>query len=289
MIKPQLALWIALLGIQGFASDDIILRRVPDINASPSNYTMSILRASLEATYDDYGPYTLRYADREMMRSRTFNEMREGLLVNVADTPITEHWSDDLIRIPIPVQRGILSYRLFLVTEDNKDLLASVKTVKNLKPIPQGTGSQWAITEVLRHHDFLITEAMTKKSLMNMLAAKRFAIYGRGINEIFDEVKRYKETHPNIVVDQHIALYTYLPTYFHVSPKNPRIAERIEVGMGIINSNGIYQTIFMQHHEQAINNAKLHDRTILVLNANEHDVHWKNDLRFLYTLPGMHE
>ncbi len=279
---------LASFALEALATDEVILRRVPGILASPENYTMEVLKAALEATKPNYGPYTLTYADREMSRSRTFREMQMGEGVNIADTPITESWSDKLIRIPIPVQRGILSYRLFLVNKDNIDLLAKVETIEDLKKLRQGSGAQWAITNTLKASKFNIVEGNSKVSLLNMLAAKRFDIYGRGINEIFGELADHGKDHPTIVIDQHVALYSYLPTYFHVSPNHGRIAERIDIGLRKINATGVHEKLFLKHHQNFIKAANLDKRKIFMIRGgNKNDEHWKSDLKFLFTTPDM--
>lgn len=288
MIKHLVVFLVSLFALEAAATDQVILRRVPGIIATPENYTMLVLKEALEATIPDYGPYSLKYADREMTRQRTFNEMQIGERVNVADTPVTAGWSEKFIRVPIPVQRGILSYRLFMVTSKNADLLAKVETLEDLKKIRQGSGNQWAITRALKEHKFNIIEATTKESLLNMLGAGRFDIYGRGINEIFGELSAHSKTHPNIVLDKHIALYSYLPTYFHVSPNQGRIAERIDIGLRKINAIGLHEKLFLQHHKNFINAAALDKRKIFILRSNdEKDEHWKNDLKFLFTTPDM--
>lgn len=288
-LKRSLIIFLLVFfALEAIATDEVILRRVPGILASPENYTMQVLKEALDATIPDYGPYTLKYAEKEMNRSRTFNEMQLGERVNIADTPITESWSDKLIRIPIPVQRGILSYRLFLVNKDNKDLLTEVETLEDLKKIRQGSGAQWAITTALKDSKFNIIEGTTKDSLLNMLSAKRFDIYGRGINEIFGELADHGKTHPDIVIDQHIALYSYLPTYFHVSPSRARIAERIDIGLRKINATGRHEELFLKHHQNFIKAANLEKRKIFMLRADsKNDEHWNSDLKFLFTTPDM--
>lgn len=284
----SISILISIFSIGVLANDEVILRRVPGLKALPSSYTMQILKASLDASYAEFGPYTLRFSDREMTRSRTFNEMQRGVRVNVADTPITEKWTEEFIRIPIPIQRGILSYRLFLVTKENENLLADVNSLEDLKRIRQGSGNQWSVTKKLQLNDFNIVEGPSKDALMNMLQANRFSIYSRGINEVYGELNRYKKSHPNIVLDKHIALYSYLPMYFHVSPKAERIAKRIERGLLLIEENGEYERIFQSYNEKSLEQAQLQGRKIFTIyDGSETDELWINDLEYLYTTPEM--
>lgn len=279
-----LSILLILGSLEALAEDEVILRRVPGLQALPSAYTMQLLYAALDSTQDEFGPYTLRYSDKEMSRTRTFNEIKEGARVNIVDLPLIDEWEASIIRIPVPIQRGIVSYRLFFVHKNNKDLLANVKTLEELKKIRQGSGHEWSITQALEADNFNIVTGPTKLSLMNMLQAGRFSIYSRGINEVYGELNRYKKSHPDIVLDEHVALYSYLPSYFYVSPKAKRIAERIEKGLRNINEDGTYESLFFKYNEKSLELAQIQKRKVFILNQERDSSElWERDKEYLYT------
>ncbi len=98
-----------------------------------------------------------------------------------------------------------------------------------------------------------------------MLSEQRFDYFPRGINEIFGEFETRKDEITNMKIEETLALYLPLPTYFFVTPTRPDLATRIKQGLLSILEDGTMDQIFLEYHSDVIQKARLKDRIIFKL------------------------
>ena len=108
---------------------------------------------------------------------------------------------------------------------------------------------------VLRVHNY--------ESLFKMLNARRFDYIPRGVHEIYDELEARSKDIDNLMVEPHIVLLMPLPTYTYVSPKEQRLAKRIEIGLKKIIANGELDKLFNRYYADDITRANLSRRKVI--------------------------
>jgi hypothetical protein len=74
-----------------------------------------------------------------------------------------------------------------------------------------------------------------------------------------------KEDYPDLAIDQHLALFIPLPTYFFVTPKKPELARRIEEGLIVMIYDGSFDRFFQERYADVIADANLENRKIFKL------------------------
>lgn len=227
------------------------------------NYPNRILKAALDATIETDGPYTLAYAPGRMTRKRALDELKAGVLINVQEAPTQEEWENTLIPIRIPVRKGLLGYRLFLVKKGNLKKFREVKTIEELKVLKAGLGAQWSTTIVMKGLGFPVVLGSKYEGLFTMLNENRFDYFPRGISEIYEEFESRKVQYPDMRIEPTKVLYFTTPTYFFVSPRYPQLADRIKRGLLAIIENGVLDTEFYVEYGDYIKKSKLESRIIL--------------------------
>jgi len=166
--------------------------------------------------------------------------------------------------------------------EENKHLTKNIETVEQLKLLSAGTDNQWSTTIILRENNFNLVLGAHYPTLFKMLANKRFQTFPRGLNEIYLELERFQSTYPNLIADEHVAVFMYLPGYFYVSQKAPRIAERIEYGLIKMFESGDFDEYFYRYFGEDVKRAKLEQRKIFYLdNTNLSPDMYENDKKYL--------
>ena len=244
------------------SEDQFVINRSESELDSRYQYTYDLLALVIEATHADFGEGSLVVADTRMSRNRIFRSLKGGEGVNViAEAPQLE-WNQELIPIKIPIRKGIQGFRLFIIKKDNIRTLANVSTLAQLMVLKTGSGSQWSTKFAMTKAGFDVVESTQYETLFNMLSKDRFITFGRGVNEVFQELSLFKPLYPELVVDEHVLLHIPLATYYYVSPNKPRLAQRIEVGLKRIIANGQFDQLFYQHHCEFLLNAKLYNRLI---------------------------
>jgi hypothetical protein len=228
-------------------------------------YPLEILTAALEATIESYGPYTLSLSNESMTRDRALEALQTGTLINIHEAPTRNEWEEAAIPIRIPIRKGILGYRLFLVRKDGENQFRLMDSVDELRNLSAGLGAQWSTTTVMRALDFAIVTGHDYEGLFRMLVEGRFDYFPRGVNEVFREYDLRKDIYPNMVIESTKALYFATPTYFFVSPNYPELVDRIQTGMLEIIEDGTFDKIFYDYHDEFIRRADLPNREIFVV------------------------
>ncbi len=230
------------------------------------HHEFALLEAALRATEPDFGPFSLKYHSEAFSRNRALREIEKGRPVNIGVSPVKPQWNELLARVDIPVKKGIWSYRVFILLQENKDLLQTVNSPEKLKSIPTGVGAQWAFRKVLEEGGFNnVVTGLSTPNLYKMLSLGRFVTFSRGVEEAARELQEFGADHPGLVIDEHVMLYVYLPSYFYVSPQFPKIAERVRVGLERIFESGEYDEIFKEYVGDVVKEYRLNQRRVFIL------------------------
>lgn len=228
-------------------------------------YANELLRRILQKTATSTDLSTIELYHEAVSRERTLSLLKEGKIDVIAEAT-QKYWEQALIPIRIPIRKGIQGYRLFLVHKDHAKTLAESQTLDDIKELKTGAGFQWVIRGILEQNQFDVIASRSYESLFKMLNADRFSTFSRGVNEIFTEFETHQDKNPNIQIDQATALYTPLPTFYFVSPKNKALAKRIQQGLEIMLETGEFDTLFYQFHKDILAKATLGSRKVFILN-----------------------
>jgi len=222
-----------------------------------------VLSEALLHTVESHGPYELQLSANPMSVSRAIKQLASGNGLNVYFAITTKSWEQQAIPIRIPVRRGLLSYRLLLINKVNKALFENVRTGEDLKKLAACLQAGWATTEIMQNSGFLTELGNNYDSMFYMLAGGRFDYLPRGVNEIFDELDQRSKFMKGLIIEPTLALYIPSPTYIFVSPRSPRLAARLQLGLEMMLKNGTLENIFQKYYAQDIKRANLKDRTII--------------------------
>jgi hypothetical protein len=258
-------LLIPLLMISFISNAEDIIYIKSKGNDIYKKYPKKLLTRVLEVTEKEYGEFNLVESENDMKRKRRLLELIQGERLHVSTQATSADWEEQAIPIYIPIQKGILGYRVFVLKKEDADLFANISTKRDLKKIPTGSGATWSITKIFQDYGFNIVTGGRAERLYKMLKADRFKAYSRGIEELQGELKGKGD----VVVDKHIAIYTELPRYFFVSPTKPRLAQRIEKGLQVLVDSGEFERLFNESHMDILQGLNLDQRRVFRLNNDK--------------------
>jgi hypothetical protein len=201
-------------------------------------------------------------ADASYSRNRMLRELISGENLHVVAEVANPEWEDKLLPIHIPIRKGIHGYRLFLINRQDQFLFSNIETLADLKRVSTGSGQQWAVRNVMEESGFNVVTSDSYATLFDMLKVLRFKSFGRGIDEVFREYETFSQGNSDLVVEDSLALYFPLPTYFYVSPKRPELARAIESGLKKMLQDRSFDQHFLDYYQQDILKAKLWKRRI---------------------------
>lgn len=227
---------------------------------SRGNYYVSLLKMALaksDAAFD------VQPSKQATVTLRALAAMAAGHGIDVIWAPNVTTIGEEFQPVRIPVDHGILGWRIFLIDRHDSAAFASVHTLDQLKAYPAGQVSEWADTAIMRANGIPVVEATLYESLFPMLAAHRFRYLPRGIGEIDGEARNYASL--GLAIESHLAFHYPYCTYFYVSKGNPDLAREIEIGLRRMQQDGSLEALFQRFNGAAIQRAALNQRTVFEL------------------------
>ncbi len=228
------------------------------------NDVVELLHMILQKTVPTYGPFTMR-PDVPMNEARYTEFLKKGKRLNIIWTSVTKSLETELRPIRIPIRKGILGYRIFLIRKQDQVKFAHITTLDDLKGLVVGQGHFWNDVKVFEANGFQVEKSGQYELLFKMLHAGRFDFFSRGMVEAFVEYEERKDTFPNLHVEETLLLYYPWPKFFYVSHTNPQLVGRIQRGFEMVLQDGSYDTWFEKYNRAAIERANLTGRRLFKL------------------------
>jgi hypothetical protein len=227
------------------------------------DYGITLLRTILEKTSGFYGSFRMLPAEKmNIGRAIEFLKAEEVETVNVVWTTSSKNREESLLPIRVPIRKGLLGYRVFLIKKEDKAKFSAIQTVEELKNLKVGQGHIWNDVKVFEGNGFEVVTGPDYEGLFRMLMEGRFDYFSRGINEAPEEYDARKDILPNLMIEDTILLYYPWPKYFFTSKKNPVLAERIELGMKMMIKEGSFEKLFLKYHKEDIDRVNLPNRKL---------------------------
>ncbi|MYN07709.1 amino acid ABC transporter substrate-binding protein [Pseudoduganella aquatica] len=252
------ALAATLLASGHAAAMDVVIFDQPVNKADRRReYANALLSAVMERTTPEFGPYQIKHAAVHMERPRLFEALKEGKLANLTAYPATADWMRELKPVPIPIDMGLQSWRIFLIDQKSQPALRNAQTLDALGQLRAGSGSAWATLQSLQEAKLRVVTGSNYIGLFQMLMAGRFDYLPRGVNEIFAEYDTHKPANPTLAVEETLLLHDQIPSLFFVSPQEVRLHRRITAGMEALLKDGTLERLVLSYHRNDLRRAKL--------------------------------
>ena len=250
-------------------------------------YYWQLLDAALASNRDKYGDYTARPFDSPMTFQRGIAEVESGNgRVNIVSRATNLDLEKRLRPIRIPLDKGLLGFRLFLVMPETQVRLEQVKTLDELRQFTIGQSASWGDVRILQGAGFKLVLADAYTPLFSMLGGRRFDLFARGAIEIEAEWRANRENVPGMLIEKRFALHYPMPRYFFVprTPEGERMAERIEDGLQRLRVSGEFERRYQAWKKLVLGGLQLPGRTVFRLPNPElspeapSDKFWWDDL-----------
>jgi hypothetical protein len=228
-------------------------------------YHWEVLRTALELTTKKYGDFQLVMAPT-MTEDRQMTEMKKSspsLTVMIRET--NAEYEKILTPVRIPIDRNLIGYRVLMIDKKTQASLLKVKTSDDLKPFPMGQGAGWGDVAILENAGFQVKTEVRYDDLFKSLSFGKFQLFPRGVVEVLEEFRQFKNLYPNLAIESKIMIYYPLPTYFwfHNTESGRKMAQRVDEGMRLMIRSGSLQKIFDKHYTKIIRELDLKSRMVI--------------------------
>ena len=244
-----------------------IYHRDPSSDDSRNAYAWRLLGAALDHTRGRYGDYVLAPSDIADERPNAASLLHgEGRISVSVFTPRIEY-AGKLIPVRIPIDRGVLGYRLLLIHAGDQAEFEAVRGLDDLKQVRFGALASWVDVAVMRQAGLTVVTGDSFDGLFKMLSARRFDVLSRGAGEIEHELETRGKTLPDIVLERTLVLHYPLPVYFWFRDdrEGRRMAERVRTGLRAMLADGSFDALFHQEFDPLLAPLDLGHRRIIEL------------------------
>ena len=244
-----------------FAETIFTYRAAEHDNDPRYDYDTSLLKLSLDMTVDEYGPYKL-VPSPVMNFARAVHMAETNSYPNlILKLSYEERYDEQLIYAPVPVERGIVSYRVFFISNKKKDDISKIASLNEFKKLRMVQGKGWTDVSILEYNGFNVDVLSSYKSMFHYVAKGRADLFGRGANELFLEYQSYKHIE-NLDYDRSLILYYPLPRFFYTGENNSEAIERITLGLKKAWKNGSFIRLWEDEYRESIDFLNLKSRKI---------------------------
>jgi hypothetical protein len=229
------------------AEETVTLIRGPKVlkeQAILNVYFEKVLNTALARSAEAFGPFKLERTAIYMEQERSLKALASGQFIDV-QWCMTSREREELVHpIRIPLVKGLLGCRVFLIKRERLKDFEDVKYIQQLLPLTAGQAHDWPDTTILEHNGFKVVKGRDSVKLTRMLELGRFDFFPRGLTEAPHEVKMFPDA--DLMIEPNLMLVYPSPIYFFVKNENHELAKRLEMGLENMIQDGSFDRLFFQ-------------------------------------------
>ena len=224
-----------------------------------SRYTQRLLELVL---YRANQAYRVQLHPVRMQQGRAIVRLQNSEGIDVISTMTSVERENKMLPIRIPIDKGLIGWRLLLINKANQSKFKSILTLEDLKKLTAGQGNDWPDTAILRASGLNMYGTSNYASLFHMLESERIDYFPRAVNEIWTEVDLRPK---RLMVAPGIVLRYPTAIYFFVRKGNTRLAADIRDGLEKMIADGSFEKLFQQYYGDMIRRSSLKGRRVFEL------------------------
>lgn len=225
-----------------------------------SHYPVALLQLALAKSGE---PITAQPSDFVMTQYRTLKQLELDHGIDVVWTMTNLEREHQLRPVRIPIDRGLIGYRLLAINDDDTERFESFQSVDDIKQLVTVQGIDWPDYQILQSNGFQLTSSNHFDGMYPMLLKHRVQFFARSMTEIWPELTSY--ANQGVVVAPRWVLHYPAALYFFVRKTDHELAQAIEKGLRIALADGSYKALFLKHFHDAITRADLGNRQVIEL------------------------
>jgi ABC-type amino acid transport substrate-binding protein len=261
----RLTLWLtalAMLAGLAHARAEVVIYPRHQAQKDPQlQYVLDVLRLALSRSGK---PYELRQASTVMVQSRAIAALAGNTgSLDVIWVMTNQEREKLLLPVRIPIDRGLIGWRVALLNAQRATLLSTVKDLPALARYNAGQMHDWPDTAVLKANGLNVIASPTYEGLFQQLAYNRIDYFPRSVMEVRQEWLSHRDLH--LVMDDAILIRYPAAFYFFVSRNRPELGADIQKGLEAALADGSFLKLFNRHMRPLLEALDLPKRTVIQL------------------------
>lgn len=223
-------------------------------------YAVELLKLALSKSDNTF---ELIPSELFMLQQRAIKEVERNENLQVMWTMTSKEREKTLLPIRIPIDRGMLGWRLLLIPAGKAPAFAAVASADQLKKLVAGQGADWPDTAILRASAFQVDESARYKDIFLKLKAGRIDYFPRSMQEIWGELADHAAD--GYAIEPTLAIHYPTAMYYFVNRSNVALAAAIGKGLETAMADGSFEALFQKHYGDLLGRANLKSRRVFEL------------------------
>ncbi|WP_062065023.1 hypothetical protein [Cellvibrio sp. OA-2007] len=235
---------------------------IPLIESEKDQLIYDLLVLSLSKTGINVCLTQLGQVITDARKTRRVEEGSLSLKWSSASNPLDKN----LQPIKIPIFKGLLGYRIFVIRKGDQSRFDSIKTLEDLRKLTAGQGYFWSDTKILQAAGIPVVTAAQGRNLWSMLASHRFDYMSLAVHEPWLDLEHRAEL--QLEVEKNLLLVYPSAMFFYVSTENKVLYDLISSGMERALNDGSYDRLFYQSRmiQAVVERVNLSTRKVIYIN-----------------------
>jgi len=206
-----------------------------------------------------------RPSEFAMSQYRTLKQLEMEKGIDVVWTMTNAEREQQVRPIRIPIDRGLIGWRLLAIQQKDFELFQSLPDETALKTLLTVQGIDWPDYKILQTNGFKVAPSNFFDGMYQMLQVGRVRFFARSLTEIWPELKSLRDSDRPIVVAPRWVLHYPAALYFFVRNDDEELASAIESGLEAALKDGSMKNLFLQHFQGILDQADLQHREVVEL------------------------
>lgn len=208
-------------------------------------------------------------SDFVMSQHRTLKQLESNKGIDVVWTMTNPLREAQLRPIRIPIDRGLIGWRLLAIRQQDANLFQQLPSAQALRTLLTVQGSDWPDYLILQGNGFKVTPSQHFDGMYAMLSGGRVQYFARSATEIWLELAAENTRAATLQVAPRWVLHYPAALYFFVRKQDDELARAIESGLETAIADGSMNQLFLQHFQQVIEQSAFEQREIIELHNAE--------------------
>lgn len=257
------------------ASQSLVIPDTAEAFRVPQSYFTGLLRKALIRGADGRA-VPLLIEQPVFEQGRAITELIRGRLVDVYWMGTNRQRETELRAIPIPLLRGLVGFRRFVIRKEEVKAFDKIKSLDDLKKFKACQGLDWPDTQIMRTAGLPVRELANIDTVYKYLSKGICDYFPRGYFEIEYELAERANQYPELLSYPGLVLHYPFAIYYFVRRDNNELAEWIENGLKQMAESGELLD-FMKQHPLTASSFPLHHPNVLVLSIPNADMEKNTD------------
>ncbi|PRC94512.1 amino acid ABC transporter substrate-binding protein [Solimicrobium silvestre] len=163
--------------------------------------------------------------------------------------------------IRIPIDKGLIGWRLPIISQKDPEKLKPVFSVNDLKKFIACQGHDWPDTSILRANGLRVMVDPHYQNLFRLVAEAQADYFPRSTLEIWNELDAHKTE--GLMLDPYLVINYHAAMYFFVNKSNQKLADDITKGFEKAIADRSFERLFQSEYGEKIRKANLSSRRLI--------------------------